>query len=99
MLKTDLIDRLFDGDYELASVVNLTDKEVFNFQNFESACIFHNGLKHINGAFANITVANYDSDEEVIGCYVACGSCDDTGKNTSEWYVNYDRKTETFNEK
>ena len=103
VMKPNIPGQFFDGDKKLAKEVNLTEKEIKIFNNFEFAVLYNNGLKNINGGYSKVTIYDTDEDEEgnqILKCQAECGEQDMGGghshSSNDKWEVIYDRKTEKF---
>jgi len=103
MIKESL--RFFD-DKILAEEVNLTKEELEIFEIFEWAVLCNNGLRQINGGYSKVTIYEIDGYEDEQGCEflvceVECGEQDmgNGHSNCDKWQVNYNRKTQKFEER
>jgi hypothetical protein len=101
MLKESV--RFFD-DKKLVKEINLTKEEVEIFEKFEFEVLYHNGLKNINGGYSSVTIYDTDEDDdgnELLVCEVECGeqNMGNGHSNCDKWQVNYNRKTQKFEER
>jgi hypothetical protein len=91
--------RFFDNDI-LAKTVNLTEKEIDLFRQFEYIVLSDNGLRQINGGYSKVTICYIEEDENILICEVECGEqdCGEGKSSCWKWQVNYNRKTQKFEE-
>lgn len=101
MLKESL---RFIGEEVIPEELNLTKEEIEIFDKFEWAVLCDNGLRQINGGYAKVTIYDIDYDDkgnEILVCEVECGEQNMGSGHSScdRWQVNYNRKTQKFEEK
>jgi len=103
VMKVNIVERFFDGNKKLAKEIKLTKEEVEIFEIFEWAVLCDNGLRQINGGYSSVMIYETDEDDEgneILVCNVACGEQDTGGGgNRTNWYVEYNRKTQKFEER
>ena len=106
MTKIEIVGRFFN-DKKLAEEVNLTQEEAEIFDNFEWAVLCNNGFKNLGGGYSKVTIYDIDTNEEedevneLLVCEVECGEQDMGCGHSSctKWQVNYNRKTQKFEER
>jgi hypothetical protein len=103
VMGVNVTERFFDDNKKLAKEIKLTKEEIEIFEKFEWIVLCDNGLRQINGGYSSVTIYKTDEDEEgnkILICEVVCGEQDTGGGgNRTNWYVEYNRKTQKFEER
>jgi len=94
----------FFEDASLANEIKLTKEEVGKLDNFEWEVLCANGLRQINGGYAQVKIYDTDEDEEgneILVLEVEFGeqNTGDGYSNTDTWQVEFNRKTQQFGER